>query len=561
MGIDLGAWAVKVAVLEGSFGRYALKEVHARRVHTEGGVLPGLAERLEALGSLLEEEELQDVHLCAVGWPADRASLRSVELPFDDRNKITRIIPFEVENYVPFDMEDMVLEHRVLAAGDGRSRVLACLVRSEELGQQLEGLRQLGLEPRYMALDADVHSAWTGQGVQAVIDIGHARTLVSLVADGQVQGVRSILFGGHTLSWRLQHLYELDPLTAERAVHGADLGLRGHASGPAPVEVDWEDDEKTVPSAPPPGQDSPLIRKGTPPNPAVLSRVLRESVLELVGELRTTLIAFEDQHGLSIDSVLLTGGGSSHSGLASLLGRELGVPVRRVPAPDAPGSAVMEGQQGYALCDALGQRAAGSLRGSPLELRQGEFAHHGSLEILRSLASYGAAAAIFFVIAGAVVFFMNHRQLSAEIEEMEDSIAAVVGATFPETPASQLESATDAVMAMQIGTLSTTQKVEALRAAIRGEPPTLTLLREFSEAMPPPEEAKIDVKEMTLSETAISVKASTDGYEQAAKIEASLQNAARFKGAAKGDEKKKGDKVEFNLTIPLETGEEEQAEG
>ena len=103
--------------------------------------------------------------------------------------------------------------------------------------------------------------------------------------------------------------------------------------------------------------------------------------------------------------------------------------------------------------------------------------------------------------------------------------------------------------------------MEALRAAIRGEPPTLTLLREFSEAMPPPEEAKIDVKEMTLSETAISVKASTDGYEQAAKIEASLQNAARFKGAAKGDEKKKGDKVEFNLTIPLETGEEEQAEG
>jgi len=167
-----------------------------------------------------------------------------------------------------------------------------------------------------------------------------------------------------------------------------------------------------------------------------------------------------------------------------------------------------------------------------------------------------------FIAAMLVVFFMSQSRISSDIGQVEGQIGEVVVATFPDTSPKLLDDSTMAVAVMQEGTLATTQKVEALRASVRGEPPSLTLLKELSEAMPPPDEATVDVRELTLSETAISLKVDTDGYEAAARIEASMQNTARFEAAAKGDEKKRGGKVQFTLSIPLESEDaSEEAEG
>ena len=114
-----------------------------------------------------------------------------------------------------------------------------------------------------------------------------------------------------------------------------------------------------------------------------------------------------------------------------------------------------------------------------------------------------------------------------------------------------------AVAVMLERALATTERLDALSATMLGEPPTLVLLKDLSTAMPRPEEARIDVKELTISENAMSIKAETDGYDSAARIEASLQRSERFKAAAKGEEKKMGDRLVFTVTVPLDDGEEE----
>ncbi len=568
LGIDLGGHAVKVAVLEGSFGRYKLSRVHSRRLAVDEGQPPDLARRLEALATLLDEEELHGAQSVAVGWPADRASLRLVDLPFDDRGKVARILPFEVENFVPFDMEDMLLAHRIIARDEGSCRVLACLADREEVRAQLEGLRELGLDPRYLALDADVLSVWGDEGTQAVIDIGHTRAIVTYLEDGVVHGARAMLSGAAYLDRRLGRSFGLDADTAEAYRRAASLEPSTDTA--VPVDVGWDVDEKTVPAVPAPvppqaelsaaAGDQALAHKQGPPDPEAVARVVREAALEMVNDIRTTLIAFEDLHGREIDEVLLTGGVSASRGLPSLLSHELGVPVRMVPPPEQARG--REDEAGFAVALALGRRAADDLRGKPLELRQGELAHHSGLEILQSLVTYGAAMAACFIAAMLVVFFMSQSRISSDIGQVEGQIGEVVVATFPDTSPKLLDDSTMAVAVMQEGTLATTQKVEALRASVRGEPPSLTLLKELSEAMPPPDEATVDVRELTLSETAISLKVDTDGYEAAARIEASMQNTARFEAAAKGDEKKRGGKVQFTLSIPLESEDaSEEAEG
>jgi len=559
LGIDLGAWAVKVAVLEGSFGRLSLQALYSRRVVAEPGQVPALEARLEALRTLMEEEELQGFGAVAAGWPAHRSSLRVVELPFDDRAKVARILPFEVENYVPFEVEDKILEHRIIQHGEGHCKVLSCLADREEVRALLEGLREQGLDPRHLALDADIHSTWAeGElGVRAVIDIGYSRSMITLLVDGVAHDVRAVVHGGRQLDRALCQAFDLSPEAAEAYRRAAVLGAGPDTA--VPVDAGWEGDEKTAPgvAAAEGTGDVALAQKAGPPDPAAVDRVLREALLELIGDLRTTLITFEDRHVVEVDEVLLTGGLSASKGLPTLLSHELGVPVRLVSTPEQARG--FEDDAVFALAWALGQRAAGSVRGQPLELRQGELAHHSGLAVLRNLASYGAAAAMFFVLAMVAVALTQRAALNGEITAVEGEIGQVVGDTFPDADPKLLDDPTMAVAIMQEGTLSTAQKVEALKASIRGEPPSLTLLKEISAAMPSPEDATIDVRELVLSENSVTISASTDGYEAAAKIEASLQNAERFQHAAKGDEKKRGDKVQFDISIPL--GVEESEEG
>jgi Tfp pilus assembly PilM family ATPase len=557
IGIDLGARAVKVAVLEGSFGRLTLTAVHGRRVVAEPGHVPTLEQRLEALRTLMEEEELQGFGAVATSWPADRSSLRVVELPFDDRAKVARILPFEVENFVPFEVEDKILEHRVIHREEGRCRVLSCLADREEIRALLEGMREQGIDPRHLALDADIIGGFVDgePGVRAVVDLGYSRSVVSLVVDGVVHDARAVVHGGRHLDRALCEAFGLEPDAAEAYRRAAVLDSSPDTA--VPVEVGWEGEENTIPGVPAPVApgDLPLARKAGPPDPSAVARVLRESLLDLIADLRTTMIAFEDRHRVEVEEILLTGGMSASRGLPSLLSHELGVPVRLIGVPEPARG--RDDEAGFALAWALGKRAAGSVKGQPLELRQGELAHHSGLAVLRNLASYGAAAAIFFVVAMVAVALTQRSAVTSEIEDVEAEIARVVGETFPQTESKLLKDPTMAVAVMQEGTLSTAQKVEALKASIRGEPPSLTLLKQISEAMPGPDDATIDVRELVLSENLVTISAETDGYEAAAKIEASLQDQARFQHAAKGDEKKRGDKVQFDISIPLGLDEKE----
>jgi hypothetical protein len=77
------------------------------------------------------------------------------------------------------------------------------------------------------------------------------------------------------------------------------------------------------------------------------------------------------------------------------------------------------------------------------------------------------------------------------------------------------------------------------------------MLKTISERVPPHPTARIDVRELTIGENAVSLRAETDSYESAAKIEEALRREKRFEGARKGEEKKVGDALTFTLTIPL----------
>jgi Tfp pilus assembly PilM family ATPase len=545
LGIDLGAHAVKVAVFEGSLGRYALKRVVDRLVPKAEG-LPSLETRLGVLRALLVQEGIDGSGAVAVAWPGERLSMRVVDLPFSDRAKIERTLPFEMENHVPFEMDHMILEHRLVSRTSSGARVLTCLVDREAVASLLQGMKERGVDPRHVVPDSDLLAALAEpRGVQAVVDVGWSRTVVSLVVDGIACHGRAIEVGGRDLVRRVQRIWNVEEGSDDAWIGAARVVL---PEGDTPeVAVDRQPDEPVTPTAVP--RDAGETRRA-------LDLMTRDWLTSLVSELRASLLVFEDRLQVEVGEVLTTGGVSGISGLNEALAQELGVPVRPVALPGP--ALLLDAPQRYGLCVAAGMRAADLQRGRPLELRRGAFARGGTVEILGAFATYGLAAAGFFVVAGGVVWAVQHQRLAGRLDDVEEQIAGVVASTFPDVDPDKLDDSSMAVAIMQERALATTTRVEALQAAVLGEPPTLTLLKDLSAAMPPPEEARIDVKELTISENAMSIKAETDGYDTAARIETSLKQSARFKDATKGDEKKMGDHLVFTVTVPLGDDDEEE---
>jgi general secretion pathway protein L len=156
----------------------------------------GLAKLLSAPG----------VHFnaAAVNFPGKMVSSHLIEVPFTDKKKIDRIIPIEVENHVPFDVDDMVLSYQVVEKGEASSRLLVSLAKKEDVERFLSHLKLAGLDPAILDVGPSALATATyptcseRNGGQAIIHIGHRSTDVSLFKDGVLIAVRTLGVGyGH----------------------------------------------------------------------------------------------------------------------------------------------------------------------------------------------------------------------------------------------------------------------------------------------------------------------------------------------------------------------------
>ena len=130
-----------------------------------------------------------------------------------------RTLPFEVESLVPFDFEDMIMDTRTLAGEGNGTKVLAAVAPSERVGQLLSKLSELGIELKALPVDIDLLSHFADIGTQAVIDIGHSRTLVALTHEGKTIAARAISTGGKALTDAIQEACGVNRLDAEELKH------------------------------------------------------------------------------------------------------------------------------------------------------------------------------------------------------------------------------------------------------------------------------------------------------------------------------------------------------
>lgn len=503
--LDLGSHAVKATVFQQTGRRSELEGHHRAPVAQEGG-LPALGDRLVALDELLADhpEWADPANEVVLSWPSELATLRLMKLPFTDKAQIEKTLPFAVEGEVPFDLEEMVLGWRTIRQ-DVQSRLAIVLVRKDQLRQRIEALAERTLDPRAVYLDGEILGRWApARGTHAVVDVGHSHTVVSVVQEGRVVALRAVDVGG----WHFT-----------RAIQEA-------------LQVPWTQAEQAKES----GEELP--------EPA--RKAADASMGLLLAGIRSILIAIEDEEGIEVEQVRLTGAGSRLEPLPAYLAEDLGLPVHRLV--DEGGEAV---RPAFAVSHALALSRLGA-RDQLVQLRRGELAFRGGVDVMRAVLTYGGAALAFFLVATLALFVVQYRSLSAEQARLERRIQETVTETFPDVPAGSVRDSTTAMAIMSERTIEALEKSEFLAPA-SGRPPTVDLLYDLTKCFPPHPTVTVEVEDLTITPgTTTSFTAETDGYASAAAVEEALQKCPRFAQATKSGDRKVRDRVSFTVTIPLD---------
>ena len=407
LGLDIGASSVKAVLLETSFRSFQLVGFAERSVRT----LPDADER-EARREVLRQmvavgEARAESVLCAL--PGDKVMSRILTLPFGDPKRIESVLGFELESFLPMGVDQMVYDYQVLHRTDHETTLLAAAVQREFMGDFLDDLREVGIDPKIVSLDSLAYlNLWdhlkvVGPGPVAIVDIGARTTQVCVLVDGKAQLVRTLRAAG-------------DAVTAALA---EDLGLEWG-------EAEHLKCERGL---------LPSERMALGPEDQRIADACAKGVHGLLRDLRQTFQAFRSQGGSEdVARVMLCGGTSRLLGLPDHLEEHLRVDVdllsiagadfNKLPDPDTGAGVIPK-----AL--ALSLRATGGRAHADLNFRQGPFAYQGDFQFLRDKMVYLVLLAVMLVGSAGFKAYARYRVLedrrAAQIEDLQRFSKEVLG--------------------------------------------------------------------------------------------------------------------------------------
>lgn len=142
VGLNIEKGRLAVSVVQRKFGKSELADSFIQSFATDAELADILRENASSWAGARIVSSI----------PGHLFSQRTLTLPFADRKRIEKALPFEVEDIVPFDLGDVVLDHLVLgsaAAGKGsETQVLCMMLPKAVLRRHLDLLAGAGIDPQ-----------------------------------------------------------------------------------------------------------------------------------------------------------------------------------------------------------------------------------------------------------------------------------------------------------------------------------------------------------------------------------------------------------------------------
>ncbi len=522
LGLDIGSHSIKAVLVREAFGKIEPVRFIERPV-TNG-------DTQAIIKSIFQEGRLNpDIVISSVA--GNNVSVHYLNIPFSDEAKISRVVPNEVENLIPFPIEDMIIDQVILSKGNGTkpnggSTVCVALIKKNTLQNHINTLKGASVDTKVIEIEslALYHAFMQWYKIEetvALLDIGAARTNLCIVSKGKPALVRTFNRGGNNVTAAIKDACGGSMEEAEERKLSAEI----NQNPPIP----------------------PLEKGGT--GGFDLSSAIKKGLSPLVAELLQSLHAYEINNNDNISKLYISGGGARLHNLDRFLYAELNMDIETFSIPDdfmqklqggADANYTLATGIGLALCGARKKHAVG------LNFKKGEQISRKETKVNIGKTIYIIAAIISVIILGFADFYSKFQYRQDRYNVVKAEMRKVYMETFPEA-----KNIVDEVQQSKSAVEELRKKVEALGGGSKGVITSLDTLNTLSEKVP--KDMQVDVDDIMIDKSKIRVQGETDSFESVEKLKKEFETVSFFKKVDVSDAKLSADqkKVKFRIIIDM----------
>ena len=231
LALELAGERVRGAMAESTWNTLELRGAwEQERAEDEHDLTPAIARLVSLAGR-------PDLVVSAL--PGEFVAKRLLALPFRDRRRLQQVVPFALEEHLPFPVDDAAVAFARVGREDDKTLVIAAFASKRDLASHLELLSRAGLDPKTVTLGALALAglltrARNGRNAaHLLLDIDHASTSMVLIdAGGTPRAMRTV---GQGIS--SPNGTPLAPMAAAAIVGAVRQTLLAHGSENDPPEL------------------------------------------------------------------------------------------------------------------------------------------------------------------------------------------------------------------------------------------------------------------------------------------------------------------------------------
>jgi type IV pilus assembly protein PilM len=253
--IDMGSHSIKLLQLgqlkNGSFELISLGIMPLEHGSIVEGAIKNPDQVAEALKNLVKAEKIQS-NFVVTSVSGEGVFVKKIKVPEMSEDELAEKMTEEAEQYIPFDINDVVLDYQTFGRVNGKlsqhedqekrssdeniteqdpcmMEALLVAVQREVIEERTDVLLEAGLKPAIIDLDvfalmnaACLKKDLTAMGATALIDLGDSFTHVNILQKGSIGYTRDIPIGGRYCSTMLMSKFQV-PFNQTHSMKGGSI--------------------------------------------------------------------------------------------------------------------------------------------------------------------------------------------------------------------------------------------------------------------------------------------------------------------------------------------------
>jgi type IV pilus assembly protein PilM len=311
-GMGIGAKAANLIGLD--IGFKAFRAVRIRKIGEEFSVLDKLIGNIEELEKFPGKMDVKDEEKLCVNLNSEGTVVKRLSIPVMPQEEIESALKWELKEQVEFDIDKAKIRFYTLGekeSEDGVKKIelIVFAYKESDVESRVKQLKDIGLNVQHvLPLDFAMAKYLSNSKIMpenekaAIVDIGSAKTIISIIEKGRVSFTREIAIGGDTIT---------------EAMTGVIMSEKGK------IELSREDAEKMK------------IEYGIPKDIKMLA-MIRPILEKLAGQIKGSLEYYEQHfYEAGVKKIILAGNGSRLKGLGEYISRETGVEILTILPEEA----------------------------------------------------------------------------------------------------------------------------------------------------------------------------------------------------------------------------------